>query len=1317
MRTARDPLVGAGRPPMATGDGFAERSEETSGRADNLGAGCTREPALVVAPTRRAGQILRYHLGQEGLFIVPRMPDASWWPLVSAMEEVHTFAAGSEGPFLALCERERAPLGLLPWDVCVLRGVLPSTYPSPQQASQDAPVSAVAAAATDEPETTEVYALNLCPRRPTIQLAGKVCRTRKVNILIDSGADSDFISEELVLDAGLPTVRTDGPPAQLASGARQDASRVVARLTFRVGNFKDTRPFRVTQLQRYDIILGMPWLAQFQPDIDYSTRAVRLTRDGQQHLLLPSPTSADDSSLAVIDSTELQRILRKEKRDFIKGSQQIFAVRLEAPSDQSATDAALPPSVAAVLGRRAAVFEPLPPGLPPTRHVDHEIELEPGAKPPFKGIYHMSPLELEEATKQIQDLLTKGFIEPSRSPFGAPIIFVRKKSGSLRMCVDYRDLNSITVKNRYPLPRIDQLLDRVGRAKVFSKLDLQAGYWQVRIKPEDVHKTAFRTPLGHYQWRVLPFGLTNAPATFQALMDDVLRGLDAFALVYLDDILIFSDTEEDHSRHLDAVLARLAEHKLYAGKDKCAFALREVDFLGHVVGADGIKTDPAKVSAVRDWPQPRNVRDVRSFLGLTGFYRRFIKDYARVALPLTTLTRQDVPFSWGEDEQTAFDTLKTLLTEAPVLVAPNPDLHYTVYTDASDFAAGAVLMQNPSGKGLQPVAFLSRKFNPAEKNYPVGDKELLAIFFALLTWRCYLEGAKGGFTVNTDHLNHTWFKDKKNVSRRQAKWLLWLEANYCTLPTVYKKGADNISDPLSRRPDLVLTALLSAPQLAADDDLLPLLQAGYAADPYFNDETKRHPGLVYHEESGLWLFAGERVAVPNDAALRQRLLHESHDCSFAGHLGEFKTLHRLARRFWWPRMARSVHAYVQGCSSCQLNKPVNLSPGGLLLPLELPSAPFEQVTLDFIMDLPPTSRGHNAILTITDRFSKLVCFAPTTTTVTAAGAAALFRAAWWKRFGVPAVVVSDRDPRFLSHFWKGLLEQQLGTSLRFSTAYHPETDGQSERTNRTLEEVLRHYVGPRQDDWDELLDCAEYAINSSVHKGTGFTPFQLAYGREVASPLDRALGASTSPAAEQWTQAYRDAVSHARARLLEAQEQMARTANRRRRDVAFNVGDNVRLLAAHVNLRGVPSRKLGPRFLGPFKVIKIVNPVAYKLKLPPTMKIHPVFHVSQLQEWRRDSEFPAHRPPSRPRPLNAAGDVYRVERLLDARQVGGRLQYLVKWDGYGPEENTWEPPQNILDPSLVVHFWSTTTSPLRAQYKHLARGSDDEPRRSTRRRT
>src|ERR1700682_375681 len=363
------------------------------------------------------------------------------------------------------------------------------------------------------------------------------------------------------------------------------------------------------------------------------------------------------------------------------------------PASEESTDSKAP-----VLGDASHIItefkdvfpEDLPSGLPPRREVDHHVELEPGQSPPSKPTYRLSQPEIDELKKQLADLLAKGYTRESKSPYGAPVLFVKKKDGTMRMCVDYRALNEITIKNNSPLPRIDELLDRLLGAKYFSKINLRSGYWQVRIAEEDVPKTAFRTRYGHYEFLVMPFGLTHAPASFMHLMQQTLRKyLDDFVIVFLDDVLVYSRSKEEHDKHLRIVLETLRENKLYAKLSKCEFYSKEISFLGHVINEHGIKMEPSKVDAVSKWPQPKNVHDIRSFLGLAGYYRRFVKDFSKIASPLTELLHKSKKFQWTDEQEQAFHTLKVAVSTAPVLIVPDPKLAYTVLTDASGYAIAA----------------------------------------------------------------------------------------------------------------------------------------------------------------------------------------------------------------------------------------------------------------------------------------------------------------------------------------------------------------------------------------------------------------------------------------------------------------------------------------------------------------------------------------------------------------------------------------------------------------------------------------------------
>ena len=446
----------------------------------------------------------------------------------------------------------------------------------------------------------------------------------------------------------------------------------------------------------------------------------------------------------------------------------------------------------------------LPLGLPPEREVDHRIPLLPGTQPVARKQYRLSQLEIKELQRQLEIHLKACRIRRSVSPYNAPSLFVPKKLlNKLRWCLDYRGLNLVSIKDKSTLPLLSELLDSFAGCTVFSKLDLKQAFKQIRVHPDDVHKTAFSTPLGHFEWLVMPEGLCNAPCTFQALMQIVLR--DRFyngVVAFEDDILIGSKNAETHAADVEWVLQQLRKHKLYAEMDKSEFCKSKIDFLGHTISASAVSIQKQKLQAILDWPAPTNVKEVRSFLGLTGYNRRFIKGFSHIAAPLTELLKDDRSWKWGSVESDAFQALKDATCSAPVLVIPNLDLPFTISTDASGFAIGAVLSQD-HGKGQQPVAFLSHKLNAAERNYPVHEQELLAIVTAMKEWRCYLLGSKHGITVVTDHRSLQYINTQPRLSPRQIRWVEYLQQFQPLFEVTYRPGKENvIADALSRRSDI-----------------------------------------------------------------------------------------------------------------------------------------------------------------------------------------------------------------------------------------------------------------------------------------------------------------------------------------------------------------------------------------------------------------------------------------------------------------------------------------------------------------------------------
>ena len=1130
------------------------------------------------------------------------------------------------------------------------------------------------------------------PCHPDLLILQGTCAGHPANILVDSGASMDFINHRYMAKHRLPKTKED-PHGRvtLADGSVRPCTQISDN-TVTLSGYQTSCHLHVTDLGPHDLILGQPWLQSNNPDIDWAQRTLRPRIQGPERptqiIVAPSseaPRTTSSKDIPVISSLQASRALRHGASGYLA-----LVRTAETTTAETTTVTPAPQTSHAqlqeVLNRHQGVFQPLPSKLPPRRDVDHHIDLEPGGAQPYQGIYRMSPLELGELRKQLDDLLEKGFIKPSKSPFGAPILFVHKKDGGLRMCIDYRALNKITVKNRYPIPRIDDLLDQLNGAKVFSKLDLASGYWQVRIAEGDTHKTAFRSRYGHFEFLVLPFGLTNAPSTFMTLMNQVLRPfLDKFVVVYLDDILIYSKSPEEHAQHVEAVLSALERHHLYAKASKCQFGMAELDFLGHTISGAGIKVDARKVKAILDWPDPSDAHQLRCFLGLAGFYRRFVNRFSHIAAPLTNITGAKATWRWSEVEAKAFAELKHALTTTPVLATPDFAYPFELYTDASQFAIGATLLQD-QGNGLQPIAYESRKLNSAERNYPIHELELLAVIHALRTWRCYLEGSK--FRVNSDHLNLKYLTTQRNLSRRQARWLETLQQ--FDLDIHYKAGSDNLADPLSRRPDLhAITGTFQ-------HNLMERIKSAYEGDTYLEESGRQ----VLEELDGVWRKEGA-VYVPAGANLRQDILREYHDTPFSGHLGMDKLLRGVSKDFWWPHQRDDVADYVRTCDSCQRNKPLNRAPAGLLQPLPTPEHNWEQITMDLITGLPTTSEGHDTILVIVDRMSKMIHCSPTRKTVTGPGLADLVINNVFRYHGLPRIIISDRDPRTTSNFWRALFNI-LGTNLRVSTAFHPQTDGQTERANRTLEEMLRAFVNRRRDNWDKLLPLMEFAYNNSEQASTKQTPFYLNSGRHPLLPVNLDVPPNrNAPTAQALAQHLRDTLERAQAHLAKSQERQAHQANKRRTDLEFQVGDQV--LLSRRNLR---HGKLDAVWLGPYPITERISRTAYRLGLPADMRMHPVFHASLLKPYKGElptatplppssttkTNTPTQSTPPLPTPDLSSGQPtseFQAEAILKRRRrkIGDKTveEFLIKWRDRGNQDNLWMPVEDV-DQGLLTNF-------------------------------
>ncbi|TYK12237.1 pol protein [Cucumis melo var. makuwa] len=1039
-------------------------------------------------------------------------------------------------------------------------------------------------------------------------------------VLFDSGSSHSFISSVFIQYVGLD-VEPLGSVLSVStpSGEVLLSKEKIKACRVEIANHELDVTLLVLDMQDFDVILGMDWLS-----------------------------ANHASTVLVISAMKASKLLSQGTWGILASVVDIREPKVSLSSEP-------------VVREYPDVFPDELPGLPPPREVDFAIDLEPGTAPISRVPYRMAPAELKELKVQLQELLDKGFIRPSVSPWGAPVLFVKKKNGSMRLCIDYRELNKVTVKNRYPLPRIDDLFDQLQGATVFSKIDLRSGYHQLRIRDSNIPKTAFCSRYGHYEFIVMSFGLTNAPAVFMDLMNRVFKDfLDSFVIVFIDDILIYSKTEVEHEKHLHQVLETLRANKLYAKFSKCEFWLKMVTFLGHVVSSEGVSMDPAKIEAVINWPRPSTVSEIQSFLGLAGYYRRFVEDFSRIASPLTQLTRKGTPFVWSPACESSFQELKQKLVTAPVLTVPDGSGSFVIYSDASKKGLGCVLMQQ--GK---VVAYASRQLKSHEQNYPTHDLELAAVVFALKIWRHYLYREK--IQIYTDHKSLKYFFTQKEFNMRQRRWLELVKDYDCEI--LYHPGKANVvANALSRkvahsaalitkqtpllrdfeRAEIAVSVgevTSQLAQLSVQPTLRQRIIVAQLNDPYLVEKRRlveTGQGEYFSISSDDGLMFGGRLCVSENSAVKIELLTEAHSSPFTMHPGSTKMYQDLRSVYWWRNMKREVADFVNRCLVCQQVKTPRQRPAGLLQPLSVPGWKWESVLMDFITELPKTLKGYTVIWVVVDRLTKSAHFVPGKSTYTASKWGQLYVTEIVRLHGVLVSIISDRDARFTSKFWKGL-QLALGTRLDFSTAFHLQTDGQTERLNQVLEDMLRACVLEFSGSWDSHLHLMEFAYNNSYQTTIGMAPFEALYGKCCRSPV--CWGESRQ-------KSYADV---------------------RRKDLEFEMGDMVFLKVAPMKgvLRFEKKGKLSPRFVGPFEILERIGPVAYRLALPPSFSaVHDVFHVSMLRRYVAD---PTHVVDFEPLQIseNLSYDEQPVEILArEVKKLRSREISLVKvlWRNQGVEE-------------------------------------------------
>ena len=1084
--------------------------------------------------------------------------------------------------------------------------------------------------------------------------------------------------------------------------------------------------FLVTNLGEDEIILGYPWLAAFKPNIDWANAVLE---EDMQPLVIKT-LGLDNTE----EASKIAKVWTQTAAQLAEPGEEVFVTQTPGASIKKTSTAAQLAAQQAPTDKDWREIVPSPyhkwkkvfseqeaTRMPSHQPWDIDIELVEGAPPSLDcKIYPLTSAEQGKLAEYIKDNMDKGYIRPSKSQYSSPFFFVGKKDGKLRPVVDYRQLNSLTVPDRYPLPLIQELVDKVSNAKIFTKVDVRAGYNNIRIKEGDQGKAAFKTNLGLYEPVVMPFGLRNAPAVFQRMVNVQFADILAQEGVvnYMDDFLIATNNLEKHRQLVNQLLERLQKLDLFLKPSKCVFETNRVEFLGVILENGTVTMDPVKVSGVADWKTPKNVRDIRKFLGFCNFYRRFIRGFSQVAKALNNRLRKATKWEWGPAEEESFQELKSRICKEPVLLQPEQKKPFEVEVDASNYAIGAVLMQRDEKEVLHPVAFFSKTLNEAQRNYDVYNRELLALVETCRHWRPYMHQPAHTVIIHTDHANLTFWKNPGNHNRRVARWHAELMEYDFKLQHISGKR-NGRADALSRRPDydqgeednkqiIVLPEeRFERIRLAGTEEANPSnplewwrYQDNIDTEAYQTlhdrvvaqqklkenqDQIKKWANTYQLTNSTQgWQKDLYKTVVAGDNNLKRGIIFLFHDTPSAGHPGIANTLKILQRDFWWPTMKQDVEQYVKGCGKCQANK-INTRPvkPGLYPITPENTQPFETVAMDFIVKL-PKSEGYDSILTITDHdCTKAAIFIPCTEEITAEGVARLYLRHVYNRFGIPKKVISDRDTRFTSKFAKDLC-QTLGIKQNISTAFHPQTDGQSERTNQWLGQYLRSFCKENQNDWVVWLPQAEFAHNQWPNETTRKTPFELLMGYNPS--MHWKTGDAQTPAVEERLGKLKQVREEAMQNLGKAQEALRKRSAQNKRFRPYQEGELVWLEGRNLKLP-YPSAKLAPKRLGPFKVLKQVSEVAYQLQLPDQWKIHDVFHAGLITPYK-ETEMHGPNFTRLPPDLIEGEEEYEVERIIGKKQKGrGRkIHYLVKWKGYPASDNSWEPAEHLHADRLIREY-------------------------------
>lgn len=860
--------------------------------------------------------------------------------------------------------------------------------------------------------------------------------------------------------------------------------------------------------------------------------------------------------------------------------------------------------------------------------IKHKINT--GETPPIRAKpYKVSTIERDKIQNLIQEMLDADIIRPSKSHWASPIVLVKKKGTTeLRFCVDYRKLNKITRVDPYPIPNMDTVLENLSGNHWFSKLDIKSMYWQVLMDEKDREKTAFVVHCGQYEFNVMPFGLVSAPMTAMRVMDEVTRNLERYCFAFYDDILIYTNTFEEHLMALDEIFSRLDRHNIKLNAKKCELLLESVIYLGHIVSPQGISPDPTKVESIKLFPTPKTVKQARSFIGMANFFRKYIKGFANIARPIHDSINTGDPIQWTQKAQEAMEELKTKLTTAPVLIHIDHNGKLTIRCDASGYGIGAVLLQDsedPTKKGV--IAYTSRTLSKSEKAYGTTHKECLAMVHSVTTWRNYLYGKH--FDVITDHHALCWLMSTKDPYGQLIRWSLILqefdftvkynsgklhadadclsrfplevgeeakiESEIPTWPLHKLKNSKTTVGRLEQTKELILPNYDIEHEQLHDEyckKIIRILTDNQASRKL----KKKFKHFVIKNNT---LYRQSKIQ-PNKfilvlpSSMKNMVLEEVHDKPIGGHFGVERTMHTIRNRFYWPDLDKDVKQYIKTCDSCQRKKVSCNKQPGIMMPISIPENIFEKIGLDLMGPIPQSSKKNEHIIVATDYLSKYVVI-QAIRKATTENVINFLKEKMFYTHGIPRIIITDNGTNLCSNQMRDVLKL-MGIEHKTTSVYRPQTNGQTERYNRVLGTQLAIFAEHKQRTWDNYLQALAFAYNTTKHSSHQMTPFYLVYGRNPTKPLDLVI---PKPLEDETglIETEIDTISEARkfARTLITSKQLDRKNRyeKERKAPSFKVGDLVKRHKYPPERTG--AKKFQFEFTEPYKIVKKLNELNYQI--------------------------------------------------------------------------------------------------------------------------